>query len=592
MTPIRDETASLRVLVLMATAGGGHLAAARAVERELHREGHEAIVIDGLQTMSPRLRWLHVDLYGWILEHIPWFYDLIFRSTGCSRTVGLVRWLLGAFCGRRLLATIRETKPTLIISTFPTVTACLGQLKYSGKLDLPVIAIVTDYGVHPMWISPPIDNHLVVSHESRKQANALDGRALVTRFPVDPCFHVLPSRENARKLLGLPGNEFICLIMGGAWGVGNIEETAALAIAAGTVPVVVAGRNTRLQNRLAKRFPDPSQARVLGWTDQVPALMAAADCLVQNAGGVTCLEAIEVGLPIIFFRPLAGHGMGNAMTMQSVGAAVLTSSATTLEQTLRDAREKRISLPIPSRAEGSNLLDALRYQHPDVSRNAPSFTHRIRKRWPAVATILALLFWIALSLPIPLRAAPLTGHPIFRSVSETGDLAIFIQITDPETARSVMNWLPESPDPVTLFVDADASSGISTTTSTTLGITPTHRQRWIIRSWSDWRDQRKATTNLLRSTGTTPSYVLLDETSLRLGTLLGIPRNATIIIISSENRNSMNGFVTIDTSGMSPSEAISYIERELRSICRNAIACVDLSSYAALSESHGARHEH
>jgi UDP-N-acetylglucosamine:LPS N-acetylglucosamine transferase len=41
-------------------------------------------------------------------------------------------------------------------------------------------------------------------------------------------------------------------------------------------------------------------------------LMAAADALVENAGGLTSKEALRVGLPVVAFRPIAGHGRHDA----------------------------------------------------------------------------------------------------------------------------------------------------------------------------------------------------------------------------------------------------------------------------------------
>src|SRR5438270_636998 len=60
---------------------------------------------------------------------------------------------------------------------------------------------------------------------------------------------------------------------------------------------------------------------VLGWTDEMPALMAAADALVQNAGGLTCMEAFAAGLPVVSFEPIAGHGKDNAEHMSEAGVA-------------------------------------------------------------------------------------------------------------------------------------------------------------------------------------------------------------------------------------------------------------------------------
>ncbi|MEE3921714.1 hypothetical protein V2I01_36055 [Micromonospora sp. BRA006-A] len=40
----------------------------------------------------------------------------------------------------------------------------------------------------------------------------------------------------------------------------------------------------------------------------MPALMRAVDVMVENAGGLTCQEALAAGLPVVTYRPIAGHG--------------------------------------------------------------------------------------------------------------------------------------------------------------------------------------------------------------------------------------------------------------------------------------------
>ena len=58
---------------------------------------------------------------------------------------------------------------------------------------------------------------------------------------------------------------------------------------------------------------------VIGWTSEMPSLMAAADVLVENAGGLTAMEAFAAGLPVVTFQPIPGHGRDNARTMAAAG---------------------------------------------------------------------------------------------------------------------------------------------------------------------------------------------------------------------------------------------------------------------------------
>ena len=59
-------------------------------------------------------------------------------------------------------------------------------------------------------------------------------------------------------------------------------------------PVIICGNDTHLKATLDTR----GVGTVLGWTDEMPALMGACDAMVENAGGLTANEAFAVGLPV------------------------------------------------------------------------------------------------------------------------------------------------------------------------------------------------------------------------------------------------------------------------------------------------------
>jgi hypothetical protein len=66
--------------------------------------------------------------------------------------------------------------------------------------------------------------------------------------------------------------------------------------------------------------------------------------LVENAGGLTCMEAFAAGLPVLSYRPIAGHGKGNARDMEAAGVAALAEPGRlreALDATLGPAGERR-----------------------------------------------------------------------------------------------------------------------------------------------------------------------------------------------------------------------------------------------------------
>jgi processive 1,2-diacylglycerol beta-glucosyltransferase len=81
--------------------------------------------------------------------------------------------------------------------------------------------------------------------------------------------------------------------------------------------VVLCGRNDGLRKQLSTQ---PGVV-ALGWRDDVPELMAAADVLVHNAGGLSLTEALTAGLPPVTFRPIPGHGIANSQVLADAGLA-------------------------------------------------------------------------------------------------------------------------------------------------------------------------------------------------------------------------------------------------------------------------------
>jgi UDP-N-acetylglucosamine:LPS N-acetylglucosamine transferase len=116
------------------------------------------------------------------------------------------------------------------------------------------------------------------------------------------------------------------VVSGGSWAIGDLARTVEVLAQTGRfTPVVLCGRDTALQARI-----EAAGGIGMGWIDDVPALLAAADALVDNAGGLTCMEAFAVGTPVVSFRPIAGHGRHNAAEMQRAGVSRYPRSASGL----------------------------------------------------------------------------------------------------------------------------------------------------------------------------------------------------------------------------------------------------------------------
>lgn len=323
-----------RVLVVSASMGAGHDGAARELVRRLQQRGHEARMVDFLKSapfaLGPLTRWL----YELQLRRAPWAYEAIYRLW-YALPVLISPFIAGVntLTGRRLRRWCRRVRADVVVSTYPLASVVLGRERAKGRLKVPVVTFITDFAVHPLWVHKAVDLHLCVHPQSSARAEAATGGPAKAPGPLTSAceWRRAISRSQARERFGFRQDERVVLVVAGSWGVGEVEETFDALLDDGRfTPVVVCGHNERLRDRLMER----GAGHVLGWTDAMPDLMAAADVLVQNAGGLTCMEAFAVGLPVVTFRPIPGHGRENAEDMHRAGVAAYANDHQELHDVL------------------------------------------------------------------------------------------------------------------------------------------------------------------------------------------------------------------------------------------------------------------
>ena len=190
---------------------------------------------------------------------------------------------------------------------------------------------------HPSWLYPSLDITYVVHPAARDAAlRAEPGmRVAVGALPVRDAFGPGDQRF-ARQRLGLATDRFTTAVATGSFGLGQVSALVTALLAAGpqVQVIVVCGRNEQLRARLAAHR-EPGRLHLLGWTDDMPAVMTAADVVVTNGGGGTALEAVASGRPVVMADPVAGHGRANATLMAEAGLALLAPSPAALTATVR-----------------------------------------------------------------------------------------------------------------------------------------------------------------------------------------------------------------------------------------------------------------
>jgi processive 1,2-diacylglycerol beta-glucosyltransferase len=309
-----------RVLVISGSVGAGHDGAADELVSRLAKLGVAADRRDYLDALPRICRYMLRDGYRLSVGYWPAFFDWLFASL--ERT-GWVRWVTLWLCKvaqRDVLRWVGDHD--VVVSTYMLSSQTLGQLKEAGKINATLVTFLTDPAVHRTWIHPAVDHHVTVTEATARMGEQVYqtpmravGGLVSARFaePVDPS-----RRQAVRAELGLSPDGLVVLLATGSLGMGDVPNVVRSITSSGVGEVVVlCGRNDGLRKQLSTQ---PGVV-ALGWRDDVPELMAAADVLVHNAGGLSLTEALTAGLPPVTFRPIPGHGIANSQVLADAGLA-------------------------------------------------------------------------------------------------------------------------------------------------------------------------------------------------------------------------------------------------------------------------------
>jgi processive 1,2-diacylglycerol beta-glucosyltransferase len=321
-----------RILLISASIGGGHVAAAKALEAACNERGLEVRHIDLLDYIPLPLRLVYRQTYFDLVRTAPDFIDWLGKSLDKnpaerkSRRQQL-RARIARLISYYLPRVIAEYRPDWIIHTHfiaPEILSTRGR-----RLKTPQAIVITDFSAHSLWLQPNIARYFVAAEEVsvHLQMSGVDAeRIRTTGIPIDTRFSQLERKAEARTNLGLHTDRDFLLLMAG----GLDEKVLAPllrqleSLRYPLKATVVLGRSEELRT-VAQRELNPETTDVdvelLGFTQEIPRYMAAADLLVGKPGGLTTSEALAAGLPFAVVNPyplqeeanttfLLEHGIG------------------------------------------------------------------------------------------------------------------------------------------------------------------------------------------------------------------------------------------------------------------------------------------
>lgn len=324
----------MKVLILYAKAGNGHFKAAEAVKEKLEKEykNVEVVFEDGLEYSSRIANKIVVKGYANMTKLVPSMWGAIYSKADTQEKSALneVSKLIHKGLTIRLKKLLRETKPDVIFSTHPFVSKTCAYLKKKNKTNAKLVTLITDYEVHNIWLEDHMyqDKLLVATEEMQDDCikYGIDKeKVCITGIPTSPEFENKYDRGETLKKYGLEDKLTFLFFAGGGQGIGQSKDIfeELLDIEGDFQIVAVSGKNEKQKQQFETMIEKCNKkVVVLGYTNDVPALMNMCDFVISKPGGLTSTECLVMNKPLLIINPIPGQEEQNAIYFTNNGTAI------------------------------------------------------------------------------------------------------------------------------------------------------------------------------------------------------------------------------------------------------------------------------
>jgi processive 1,2-diacylglycerol beta-glucosyltransferase len=287
--------------------------------------------VDALSFTNKLFRDFYSKLYLTLVKDAPtllgWWYE---RSDEPWKT-DKMRLLLDRLNTRPLVRLIAKLQPDITVCTHFMPAEIISHLITQKKIQAKLSIVVTDFDFHAMWLSRAFHRYFVALDETKAYLTTLGlppDRITVSGIPVDPAFAVPTVKADLRRKLGMAQDLPVILVSAGALGVNPAEQVvkSLRQLPQKAQVVVVCGKKPEAKERVMQELSRGDQGKVdfkvLGYVNEMPEWMGAADLLVSKPGGMTSAEAMAMGLPMVIYDPIPGQEERNSDQLLEKGVAI------------------------------------------------------------------------------------------------------------------------------------------------------------------------------------------------------------------------------------------------------------------------------
>jgi 1,2-diacylglycerol 3-beta-galactosyltransferase len=298
-----------RVDLVYFNAGGGHRAAAQALQQVMQGERWQVRLINLFDILDPNSVFFNTlglqpeDFYNKLLANG--------MTLGMSQELKLLQKAIRLSHNalvRKMHQHWQGSQPDMVVSVIPNFNRALCESLKMARPQTPYVTVITDMADHPpnFWVAPDQPQHVVCGTAHAVQQALLAGCApervhRTSGMILSPRFYDIAPIDRAaeRRKHGFDAHQAVGLVMFGGYGAGVMKRIAAAL--SDTPLILICGKNALLAEAL-RGMPSRAVHVVVEFTNDMAYWMQLADFFIGKPGPASLSEAVHMGLPVIITR--------------------------------------------------------------------------------------------------------------------------------------------------------------------------------------------------------------------------------------------------------------------------------------------------
>jgi len=330
----------------------GHRSATMAIEKAVKtlEPETEILNINAFNYTNPISEKVINRIYMEVIKRTPKLWDYLYDNPSVVKSLDKIKKSIHKSNSPKLKKLFDKFNPDLIVCTQAYPCGMVADYKKTYAVDLPLVAVLTDYIPHAYWVYDTVDYYITPSEEvsERLEKKGVDPAKIKSYgIPFDHKFNQAFNKEEIFRRLNLNPQKPVVLIMGGGQGLGPIKTIVkSLEKAKHDIQeLIVTGTNNKLFRSLKRKIRRyKKDIHLFGFVQNIHELMRISKVIISKPGGVTTAEVLSMGLPMVIVKPIPGQEVNNTNFLTAKGAAIEIDEPKEVYQVIDELLEDKIKL--------------------------------------------------------------------------------------------------------------------------------------------------------------------------------------------------------------------------------------------------------